>query len=264
MSATISHSTTITKRIAYNPATKDYDCFLTVNGVEQPIGSKPTYHDAEVHCDHTAHDVTFDLPPPDPLTPATIAEVDALITHVHGAAAPFQDTQTQTIVTAVTTRVTYNPATHAYDCVLGLNGAEQPIGAQPTYREAEAHVERAARDLVGDLLTAYGLPTAARITYDIGSHTYLCCLTVPLDRATDGAPDAVAPAAVPGAVAPAARLRHALARCGLTDDQRADLLSHITDLCGAAASDAYGAGYGHGYQDGRVDARAARIQREAA
>jgi hypothetical protein len=41
----------ITKRIAYNPETKDYDCFIRVDaGPEQYIGSAPTHPKAEGTC----------------------------------------------------------------------------------------------------------------------------------------------------------------------------------------------------------------------
>jgi len=47
----------ITKRIAYNPETKDYDCFIRVDaGPEQYIGSAPTHPQAEGTCrDYAYH-----------------------------------------------------------------------------------------------------------------------------------------------------------------------------------------------------------------
>jgi len=54
MSHTFAHSTTatapeISKRIAYNRETRDYDCLVAIDGgAEQYIGSASTYSQAEV------------------------------------------------------------------------------------------------------------------------------------------------------------------------------------------------------------------------
>jgi len=60
MSTTYPHSTTIpeiTKRIAYNRETRDYDCFIAFDGGdEQPIGSASTYGSAEKKCSDYAFD----------------------------------------------------------------------------------------------------------------------------------------------------------------------------------------------------------------
>lgn len=41
----------ITKRISYNRDTRDYDCYVAIDGdAEQYIGSAATYHAGEVKC----------------------------------------------------------------------------------------------------------------------------------------------------------------------------------------------------------------------
>ena len=41
----------ITKRIRYNRDTRDYDCYVAIDGAEeQYIGSAATYHAGEVKC----------------------------------------------------------------------------------------------------------------------------------------------------------------------------------------------------------------------
>lgn len=40
--STAAYSTTIERRIRYNPTTDRYDCFLIVSGVEHTIGAHPT------------------------------------------------------------------------------------------------------------------------------------------------------------------------------------------------------------------------------
>lgn len=61
MSTTSTIIPEVTKRIAWNKQTKDYDCFIAFDGEdEQPIGSASTYGDAEKKCRDYAFDYYSD------------------------------------------------------------------------------------------------------------------------------------------------------------------------------------------------------------
>jgi hypothetical protein len=71
MSSTFAHSTTATtpevsKRIAYNRDTRDYDCLVAIDGgAEQYIGSASTYGQAETTCNTFVYDYYTDANTPE-------------------------------------------------------------------------------------------------------------------------------------------------------------------------------------------------------
>jgi hypothetical protein len=66
MSTAKAHSTTptapeVTKRIAYNPENRDYDCFVAFDGdQEQYIGSAPSHSAGETICNTFVYDYYID------------------------------------------------------------------------------------------------------------------------------------------------------------------------------------------------------------
>lgn len=76
----------VTKRIAYNKETRDYDCFVAFDGAdEQPIGSAGTYGDAEKKCNAYAFDYYTDNHTPEKAVPIALNGIPAPIEE---AAAP--------------------------------------------------------------------------------------------------------------------------------------------------------------------------------
>jgi hypothetical protein len=75
--STSPHSITpeIAKRIAYNPETKDFDCFIAIDeGPEQYIGSAPTHPQAECTCRDYAYQFYSDTYTPEKAAPFALMD----------------------------------------------------------------------------------------------------------------------------------------------------------------------------------------------
>jgi hypothetical protein len=82
--ATSPHSITpeIAKRIVYNPETRDFDCFISIDeGPEQYIGSAPTHPEAETTCRDYAFHFYSDNHTPEKAAPFALADDLPIIPH---------------------------------------------------------------------------------------------------------------------------------------------------------------------------------------
>lgn len=209
----------VTKRIAYNKETKDYDCFIAFDGTdEQPIGSASTYGDAEKKCNAYAFDYYNDNHTPEKAVQValveTLPDADNTYHYMHGSAS--LDVQEDSDGTILSGRLVINshviplaPADFAgirdLACLLHDHDAQNTIG---TFSSAAA---------VPDPLTLARTGSSYRSQFDNGAV-----------HETEG------------------YLYQAMLRMGLSNEAMADLFGHVVDLMGTVYTQASIEGYEDG------------------
>jgi hypothetical protein len=263
--STATHSTTIERRIRYNPATDRYDCFLIVGGVEHTIGACPTSDDAETHCAATAHALRTDAP-------TTVAQhaYALLSAHLHAPAeasdAAVYDARDATPSDA--RDATPSDARDATPPPPPVVIAHDDDEALTSYTCGDVELVLAA-DAPSGLLTLFGgdhafdaagsadLRNLARILHHRSAQNDLGLLWEPGTLPTDLHLAALQPGyatAFDNACLneEQERLYGALTRMGLTQEQRADVMGHVAQVCGTVASQAQTTAYRRGALDGRL------------
>jgi hypothetical protein len=246
--STATHSTTIERRIRYNPMTDRYDCFLIVGGVEHTIGAHPTSEDAETHCAATAHALRTGAP-------TTAAQhASALLTaHLHAPAevsdAAVSDARDATPPPPPVVIAHDDEALTSYTCgavelvlaadapsglltLFGVDHSFDAAGVADLRNLARILHHRSAQNDLGLLWEPCPLPAdlrlaALRPTYGVTFDN--ACLDEEQER-----------------------LYGALTRMGLTPEQRADVMRHVAQVCGTVASQAQTMAYRRGALDGRL------------